>query len=102
MNMKLPAFIQMAALQMPYRRSLKAIFRSLTIWRRLYFQALIRSLAGRKGVYGSWVKPVMSVLAVCKSFRGTALDLFSYTAERKAERAALTRYEVYLMMLPRV
>jgi len=50
----------------------------------------------KKDVYGRWVKPVMSVLARCKSLRGTAFDLFGYTAERKAERAALTRYEALL------
>ena len=38
----------------------------------------------------------MSVLASCKSLRGTVFDLFGYTAERKAERAALTRYEALL------
>ncbi len=50
----------------------------------------------KKAVYGSWVRPVMSVLASCKSLRGTVFDLFGYTAERKAERAALTRYEALL------
>jgi indolepyruvate ferredoxin oxidoreductase len=50
----------------------------------------------KKAVYGSWVKSVMAVLATCKSLRGTAFDLFGYTAERKTERAALTRYEAVL------
>lgn len=50
----------------------------------------------KKSLYGSWVKPVMSILARCKGVRGTVFDLFGYTAERKAERAALARYEAVL------
>ena len=38
----------------------------------------------------------MAILARCKTLRGTAFDLFGYTAERQAERVALTRYEILL------
>ena len=50
----------------------------------------------KKARYGGWVKPVMSVLAALKGVRGTAFDLFSYSAERRAERAALARYQTAL------
>ena len=50
----------------------------------------------KKARYGSWVKPVMSVLAALRGLRGTAFDLFGYTAERKTERAALATYQQVL------
>ena len=50
----------------------------------------------KKARYGGWVKPVMSVLARLRALRGTPFDLFGYTAERKAERAALMRYQAGL------
>ena len=49
----------------------------------------------KKNVYGSWVKPVMSVLASCKSLRGTVFDLFGLQLSAKPN-AALTRYEALL------
>ena len=53
----------------------------------------------KKARYGGWVKPVMSVLAGLKGLRGTAFDLFGYTAERRTERAALARYEDLLAQI---
>ena len=50
----------------------------------------------KKARYGGWVMPVMSVLARLKGLRGTVFDLFGYTAERRAERAALIRYQAVL------
>ena len=50
----------------------------------------------KKARYGGWLKPVMSVLAALKGVRGTAFDLFGYSAERRAERAALARYQTAL------
>ena len=41
----------------------------------------------------------MSVLAGLKGVRGTAFDLFGYTAERRTERAALARYEDLLAQI---
>ena len=53
----------------------------------------------KKARYGGWVKPVMFVLAGLKGLRGTAFDLFGYTAERRTERAALARYEDLLAQI---
>jgi len=47
----------------------------------------------RKRAFGSWVLPVFSVLARLKGLRGTRLDLFGYTAERRAERMLIAEYE---------
>jgi indolepyruvate ferredoxin oxidoreductase len=37
--------------------------------------------------------PVFKVLASMKGLRGTALDIFGYTQERKTERALIREYE---------
>ena len=47
----------------------------------------------RKISLGSWLLPVFGVLAKCRSLRGTALDPFGYTAERKMERSLITDYQ---------
>ncbi|CAO3404140.1 indolepyruvate ferredoxin oxidoreductase family protein [Azospirillum palustre] len=47
----------------------------------------------RKMALGAWILPVFRGLAACKRLRGTALDPFGYTAERKMERALVARYE---------
>jgi indolepyruvate ferredoxin oxidoreductase len=41
---------------------------------------------------GSWVRPAFSLLAKMKGLRGTALDVFGYTEERKTERALIAEY----------
>lgn len=46
----------------------------------------------KKITFGAWLLPVFGVLAKMKSVRGTALDIFSYTAERKMERQLITDY----------
>ncbi len=46
-----------------------------------------------KREFGAWIVPVFKTLARLKSLRGTALDVFGYTAERKLERALITEYE---------
>ncbi|HEX3123613.1 MAG TPA: indolepyruvate ferredoxin oxidoreductase family protein [Rhodanobacteraceae bacterium] len=46
----------------------------------------------RKGEYGSWVFGAFKLVAKLKGLRGTALDIFGYTAERKAERALIGEY----------
>ena len=46
-----------------------------------------------KREYGAWVLRVFAVLAKLKSLRGTALDIFGYTAERKRERRLIAEYE---------
>ncbi|MCJ2179311.1 indolepyruvate ferredoxin oxidoreductase family protein [Novosphingobium album (ex Hu et al. 2023)] len=46
----------------------------------------------RKFGMGSWIFPVFGVLAKLKGLRGTALDVFGYTAERRMERALIGEY----------
>ena len=46
----------------------------------------------RKGEYGPWVFPLLRVLARMKGLRGTVLDPFGHTAERRAERALAADY----------
>jgi indolepyruvate ferredoxin oxidoreductase len=46
----------------------------------------------RKRTYGPWMLSAMRVLAKMKGLRGTALDVFGYSAERRAERALIDEY----------
>jgi indolepyruvate ferredoxin oxidoreductase len=46
-----------------------------------------------KRTYGPWLMPAFRLLAKLKSVRGTAFDVFGYTAERRTERALIGRYE---------
>ncbi len=46
----------------------------------------------QKQTYGGWMQPVMRVLAACKGLRGTAWDIFGYSAERCQERALIAQY----------
>lgn len=46
-----------------------------------------------KGAYGPWMRKAFSVLARLKGLRGTALDPFGYSAERKDERALIAEYQ---------
>ena len=50
----------------------------------------------RKSSYGAWMLGAFRVLARMRSLRGTALDVFGRSAERKAERQLITDYEVLL------
>ncbi|CAO3438339.1 indolepyruvate ferredoxin oxidoreductase family protein [Azospirillum doebereinerae] len=54
-----------------------------------------RNAAGepRKLAFGGWILPVFRGLAALKRLRGTALDPFGHTAERRMERALIARYE---------
>jgi indolepyruvate ferredoxin oxidoreductase len=45
-----------------------------------------------KAQYGPWMLSAFGVLARFKWLRGTALDIFGYTDERKAERALIGEY----------
>ncbi len=47
----------------------------------------------KKREYGSWVMPLFRMLASLKRLRGTALDVFGYTEERKMERRLIGEYE---------
>jgi indolepyruvate ferredoxin oxidoreductase len=53
----------------------------------------------RKIGLGEWVLPVFRLLAKFKGLRGTALDPFGYTAERKTERRLIDDYEAMLSEL---
>jgi indolepyruvate ferredoxin oxidoreductase len=50
----------------------------------------------RKREYGSWMLSAFRVLARFKSLRGTALDVFGRTAERRRERALVGEYEALI------
>jgi indolepyruvate ferredoxin oxidoreductase len=64
---------------------------------RLAPPGLVRSDPGtgepRKHSFGPWLLPVLRVLARLKWLRGTALDPFALTADRRLERALLGEYE---------
>ena len=47
----------------------------------------------KKSVYGPWMMGAFRVLAKMRGLRGTALDVFAHTAERKLERALPGQYE---------
>ena len=47
----------------------------------------------KKSVYGPWMLTAFGMLAKLRKFRGTALDIFGKTAERKMERALIGEYE---------
>jgi len=46
----------------------------------------------RKGEYGSWVFTAFKLMAKLRGLRGTAFDIFGYTAERKQERQLIADY----------
>jgi indolepyruvate ferredoxin oxidoreductase len=47
----------------------------------------------RKSTYGPWMLPVFRALAKMRRLRGSALDVFGRTEERKRERALIGEYE---------
>ena len=47
----------------------------------------------KKKAYGGWMMAAYRVLAGLKGLRGTAFDVFGYTAERRRERALIGEYE---------
>jgi indolepyruvate ferredoxin oxidoreductase len=55
----------------------------------------------RKKVFGPWMMTAFGVLAKFKGLRGTALDVFGYTAERKSERQLIADYEALVDELVR-
>ena len=50
----------------------------------------------KKSSYGPWMLGAFRVLAKMKGLRGSALDVFGKSAERKAERQLITDYEVLI------
>ena len=47
----------------------------------------------RKRAFGAWILPLFRTLARLRGLRGTALDPFGYTAERRMERGLIDWYE---------
>ena len=54
-----------------------------------------RDARGRplKKEFGAWVLPLFRVLAKVRHLRGTAFDVFGYTAERRMERQLIVEFE---------
>jgi len=52
-----------------------------------------------KSQYGQWLFKLMPVLARLKVLRGTPLDLFAYTDERKQERVLIKAYSALIAQL---
>ncbi|ASM72607.1 MULTISPECIES: indolepyruvate ferredoxin oxidoreductase family protein [Roseobacteraceae] len=46
-----------------------------------------------KRTFGPWLEKPLRLMARFKGLRGTPLDVFGYTTERKMERALITQYE---------
>jgi indolepyruvate ferredoxin oxidoreductase len=53
----------------------------------------------KKREYGAWIMPMFRLLASLKRLRGTRLDVFGYTAERRRERRLIGEYEATVDML---
>ena len=47
----------------------------------------------RKREFGGWILPLFRMLARLRRLRGTALDVFGYTAERRMERQLIVEFE---------
>lgn len=54
-----------------------------------------RDPAGRpkKRAFGAWMRPLFRMLAALRGLRGTPLDVFGYSADRKLERDLIAGYE---------
>ncbi len=52
-----------------------------------------------KRQYGPWMMTAFRMLAALKSLRGTALDPFGFTQERKQERASIERFRALVLEL---
>ena len=56
-----------------------------------------------KREFGPWLERPLRMMARLKTLRGTPLDVFGYTAERKMERALIKQYEADMReVLPKV
>ena len=57
----------------------------------------------RKREFGAWMLHAFRLLAPFKRLRGTPLDIFGYTAERRQERRDIADYEALIdELLPRI
>ena len=50
----------------------------------------------KKREYGPWMMSAFGLLAKLKGLRGTPLDIFGYSEERKMERRLITDYETMI------
>jgi indolepyruvate ferredoxin oxidoreductase len=50
----------------------------------------------RKKEFGAWVIPLFKILANMRRFRGTKLDVFGMTHDRRLERALITEFEAII------
>ncbi len=55
----------------------------------------------RKKMFGAWMMTAFTVLAKFKGLRGTALDIFGYSDERRTERQLVAEYEALVEELLR-
>jgi indolepyruvate ferredoxin oxidoreductase len=53
----------------------------------------------KKRVFGPWMRHVFRLLAWVRPVRGTVLDIFGYTQERRMERRLIAEYEAMLREL---
>jgi len=53
----------------------------------------------QKREFGPWMFKAFKLLAKAKFLRGTAFDIFGYSAERKGERALIKKYEATMELL---
>jgi indolepyruvate ferredoxin oxidoreductase len=53
----------------------------------------------RKSSFGPWMMKGFRLLAALKGLRGSALDVFGYTAERRMERGLLAQYAGDLQLI---
>jgi len=66
---------------------------------RLAFNLAPPSLGQKKREFGAWMLPAFGVLARLKFLRGTALDPFGRTEERRHERAMVDAFESLVQRL---
>ncbi|MGE4242702.1 DUF6537 domain-containing protein [Ramlibacter sp.] len=87
-----------------FRASLAAEFdrsRKVSVWLSPPLLARKDPATGRpkKMKFGPWIFPVMKGLAALRLLRGTPLDVFGYTAERRAERHHAQTFESDILQL---
>ena len=88
-----------------FRAALEAQFegragRDFTVKFNLAPPAMAKAKAGgvpQKSTFGQWMWPVLGVLAKWRALRGTGLDPFGRTLERRMERALADDYETTMM-----
>lgn len=80
-----------------FKASLSAQFASskkISLWLSPPLISRINSATGRpqKRKFGPWILPLFNVLARLRGLRGTAMDVFGYSAERRHERRLIGDY----------